>query len=370
MSKRLQPVSVNDQASIDSLKAFGIEMDADGKPKAVEGAFQGDLLPAKPVPEVISGPETVTVQMTNLEPPTPLQEDTIEVPPVEPTAELPKEVLPEPLKGEEKREHDARQAQREMSKTQLKLDKTVSEITKRQAELDEQLRKLTALQETSGFYPADLNPADAETVANYRQEYGEAVSVMEAIVAPVYKYLSQMREQINGVVKQQGEYFGKLKEEEVLGAVYSKIPKAKVQQISESPEFIQWLSNKPNSKRTLYVDVLNNTTKYSSEDALDIFAEYSKDTGIDLGMVGSKPKPQPPVMDRAPVLKSGSALPPAVAPVQQPTNDPNRPLSVSEFNNFSALLAEAKTNEQKDILMKRLHATPINSKNVAFAELM
>ena len=367
MSKKSQPISPHDQATLDNLKSLGIELDESGKPKAVEGgAFQGELFPAKSEPGIVSSPEVVTVQPLQQETPTPLQEEPVEVPPVETTAELTQETQ-EPLKGEAKREHDARQAQREMSKTQLKLDKTVAEITRRQSELDEQLRKLTALQSTTGFYPESLNPADAATVAQYREDYGEAVGVMEAIVAPVYNVLSQLREQINGVVRQQGEYFGKLKEDEVLGAVYSQIPKDRVQQISESPEFVQWLASKPNSKRTLYVDVLNNTTRYSSEDALDIFAEYAKDTGINI--MGSKPKPQAPAMDRAPVLKSGSALPPA-APVQPIANDPNRPLSVSEFNNFSALLDAARTNEQKDILMKRLHSTPMNSKNVAFASLM
>jgi len=367
MSKNRQPISANDQATLDSLKTLGIEFDESGKPVPVEGgAFQGELFPAKPEPGIVSSPEVVTIQPSQS--PTPLMEETEEVPPVQEAAE-PTQEAPEPLKGEAKREHDARQAQRELSKTQLKLDKTVAEITRRQSELDEQLRKLTALQSTTGFYPENLNPADAATVAQYREEYGEAVGVMEAIVAPVYQVLSQLREQINGVVKQQGEYFGKLKEDEVLGAVYSKIPKERVQQISESNDFIAWLSSKPNSKRTLYVDVLNNTTKYSSEDALDIFAEYAKDTGTDI-MNGSKPKPQIPAMDSAPMLKKGSDFP-SVAPVQQqPANDVNRPLSVSEFNNFSALLEGARTNEQKDILIKRLNLTSIDPRKVQFAKLM
>ena len=372
MSRNRQPVSPHDQAVLDNLKALGLDIDpATGKPSVVEGgAFQG-LLPEARGPVIIDSPEVVTVVPTSQDP-EPLVE---EFPELSSSPEVVEEPVQEPkeeqLKGEAKREHDAREAQRQMSKTQLKLDKTVSEINRRQAELDEKLQKLSALQATTGIFPTDLNPADAETVKQYREEYGEAVSVMEAIVAPAFNAIAQVREQLNGIVQQWGEQTSRQKEEAVLGAVYSKIPKERVAQITESDEFIGWLSDKPQSKRNLYVDILNNTSRYSSEEALDIFSEFSKDSGIELGLGGKHhpaAKHQAP-MDKAPTLRTGNSLPPVTPHAQPIANDPNRPLTLDELSNFSELLSSAR-GEQKDILLKRLNATNINIDGNAYAQTL
>lgn len=369
---KLQPISPHDQATLDMLKAAGIELDpATGKAKALEGGpFQGSEPSADPRgPVIIPGPETVTV-LPNTEPLTydESEEEATEgeeVPPA-PEAAEPEPEKPEPetpaLKGEAKREHDARAAQREMSKTQLKLEKTLNEVNKRFGDLDDQIQKLAALQNSVGHVPVDLNPADEAVVSQYREDYPEAVSVMEAIVAPVYNMLSQVKDQVNGVIQRQGEFFSRMKEDEVFGSIYSKIPKEQVQAITDSPEFISWLSDKPKSKRDLYVDVLNNTSKYAAEDALDIFQEYAKDTGADIGVNGSRPKTkrETPPMDAYPALRSGSALPEARRPQRTVDDIANTPLSQEEMANFKDLLEAAPTNEQKDIILKRLRLTQLS----------
>lgn len=376
-SSRTIALSVNDRANQERLAALGIKVNPDGTYEESGGkAFEGQEEPNPPASGDPSAPvvESVsTVQtLASFEP---LEEEPSEdVLPAQPAAEPIQEPLPaKPRDGEQtpeglaKREADARAAQQAMSKAQAKLDKTLNEVNRRFGDLDDQIQKLAALQTTVGSIPPDLNPADAATVAQYREDYPEAIGVMESLVAPIYNMLSQVREQINAVVKQQSEFFVRLKEEEVFGGVYSKIPKERVAQITESPEFIEWLSGQTPSVRKLYIGILNETSRYSAEEALGVFNHFSKDTGIDIGLNGSRLQPKPqraptPPMDSYPTLRTGSALPAAPTPQQvkhAELPESERPLSPQEQRDFKQLVANAQGARERDMLYKRLNLTPL-----------
>ena len=373
-------LSSQDQDNLDRLASLGLDVDPATGAIMDKGAFQGAFQGGQDLnkePDDHFGPMVESTSTTQ----TVSSFDKTEEEPVDGVLPAPAaEPVPEPHKvkdGEQtpeglaKREADARKAQQELSKTQLKLEKTLGEVNKRFGDLDDQvnkrfgdlddqINKLAALQATMGSVPSDLNPADAETVSQYRRDYPEAVGVMESIVAPFCTQLSQVREQLNAVVRQQGEFFTKVKEEEVFGGVYSQIPKERVQQITDSPAFIEWLSDQSSAIRKLYVGILNETSRYSSEDALGVFKHFSKDTGTDVGLNGSHPHAHhaPPQMDRAPALRSGSALPPVPDSRRTTVTNEETPLAKDELLNFGQLMREASP-EQRETLNKRLRLTQV-----------
>jgi len=354
----------NDKAMSNRLAALGITIDKDGQ--FVGNPFQGSPDPATGPDNI--GPDEAAVE--SVDPFGKIDDENLEVPP------SPDETAPEPpetsddypdsehkLKGLEKREADARAAQAAMSKTEARLKLMESSLNQRIAELDEDIKRLASLHATVGPVPSDLNPADAATLANWREEQPEAIAVMEAIVAPIYTVVAQLREQTNGVVQKMGEYFAAQRMAKVNEGIYSKIPEHKIKKITESPEFIDWLSHKPASKKNLYVNILTKTSNYTPEEALEIFQEYSKDMGIDVGLNGAAPKPRP-TMDRAPALRSGGALP------ENPRREQNRNaltlLSPDEMANIGRLLSEGSV-EQRDHNRKRLELTLPNTDLSAWA---
>jgi hypothetical protein len=368
-----QPISDHDQAHVDLLKSVGLELDpVTMRPRVVdEKAFQGVTKPSDGIPEPVSGSQTVTV-LPSAEPIEIEEEEIPAVPPVPIEPESTESLPPKKPEGEEKRLQDTREAQQKLSKLDKKiqdkeaaLNKLSDDITRKQSALEDQINKLAALQATSGgIYPEHLDPADAETVANFRKEYPEAVSVMEAVVAPVYDALSKLSERVNGLLQQWGEQVSKQRETEILEGVYQKIPKERVDQIVKSDDFGEWLAGKPERKRLLYIDILNNTTKggYTSADALDVFDEFSKDTGVKLITNGKAPRRETPPMDETPRLRTGSALPTAAPPAPARPNPSNElaPLSLQEAANFKYLLEEAPTLEARNILLQRLSLTQLS----------
>ena len=202
-----------------------------------------------------------------------------------------------------------------MSKTEARLKVLEASLNQKAEALDEQIQRLASLQATVGALPADLNPADAATLADWRENQTEAVSVMEALIAPYHTALGQIREQVNGLVRQMGEFFSKSKADEVFGQLYSRVPKAKLDSLEHEPVFLDFLSRKPNRKRALYVDMMQNTSRYTPDDVLDMLGEFCLATGFDLGLKqpGAGPA-QRPAMDSAPRLRSGAALPETPAP--------------------------------------------------------
>ena len=371
MSKVKAPAarpSPNDQSNLDMLASMGIHVNPDGSVSSTDEAFQGTSSLGTPDPGY-SG-STATVQTTqDVHTYDRLEEDGEEEetqPGVnldEPEAPLPPTKKPgdgeQTPEGLEKREASAREAQRQMSKAQAKLDETLKLVNKRFGDLDDQIRKLEVIQATVGTLPPELNPADSETVNQFRADYPTETAVFEAMVAPVYNLISQIREQVQGIVQSQGAFFSKLKEDEVFTGVYAKIPEARVKQITDSPEFIEWLSEKPPAKRNLYVSIINETSRYSAEEALDVFSEFSKDTGTDIGLNGKTHHPTPaPEMDSSPRLRSGNALPETPAP-QRRTPTELTPLSSQELATFGHDIQNLPPGEAA-VLRKRFELTQLN----------
>jgi len=347
--------SPNDKAMQQRLASLGVTLNADG---SVSGnPFQGSVTPA-------SGPDSIGPEGEVEQPGDPfgrIEEEQSE-PEALPNPELAaheqevpeSEETSEPrLKGLEKREADARAAQAAMSKTEARLKLMEASVNQKMADLDEHINRLASLQATVGPMPTDLNPADAETLANWREEQPEAIAVMEAVVSPLYALFSQMREQVNGMIQKQGEDFAKQRQAQVNEGIFSKIPQAKVKEITESPEFVDWLSRKPDKKKNLYVDILTQTSKYTPEEALEVFQEYAMATGASIGQNEARERPK---MDRAPNLRSGGALPETQEAPRRNNNSTLTPLSQNELANVSRLLYEGSV-EQRDHFRKRLELT-------------
>ena len=354
--------SPNDKVGLDVLAQAGFDRDPATGQMVHKSSFEGGTDDVTSDPGNPFGSQgTVETTHTILPGQDRLEVDNEDEPLPEESAEVETQSTRPPKQTEEglaKREADAREAQRAMGKAQAKLDATLAQVNKRFGDLDEQIQRLSAIQVTSGGIPSDLNPADPATVQQYREDYPEAVGVMEALTAPLYQIISDLREQVKAVVNQQGQYFSKLKEEEVFGSIYSKISKEKVAATTSDPVFLDWLASRPPMKQKLYVDVLNNTSRYTADEALDVFKEFEKDTGINLGMNGKTPR-QAPAMDTAPRVRTGSALPPTQQhPTQTPTED--TPLSPVELRTFSKDLQEARTERDRQILLKRFSLTQIN----------
>jgi hypothetical protein len=328
-------VTVNDDGSIssDAFEGDGFIGEEPG-----DGTEVDEPTPARPAVDRIEVEDDVVADLPGDEP----AERTDHAAPRKPGEQT--------EEGLAKREADARKAQSELSKTQVKVNAQMAALDKRISDLDDKIQQYAVLQATAGSLPTNLNPADEETVSQYREDYPEAVGVMESIAAPLYGEISRLREQLNAVVKKQGEYFSDLRTKEVFGAIYAKIPNAT--EIAESPEFHAWLGNiRSDRKRALYADIISNTTNYTTEDALEVFEEYAQATGTNLGT----PKPvHHTEMDRSPAMRSGSALPEAPAPRRNNPSNALTPFSMEELSHFGELIREAQTPQERDILNKRL----------------
>jgi hypothetical protein len=358
-------LSTQEQANLDRLQSLGVSIGADGAVQMDAGIFQGTADPTQLMDpdEFGSGTEVASVTHT-VSPFDRLEEDTpMEALPADEAA-VPEPVAPpeahrQTEEGLAKREADARKAQQEMSKTQARLDKTLSEVNKRFADLDQHIRKLEVLQTTVGSVPTGMQPASSELVEQYRSDFPEPVAVMEAMVAPLYNTLAKL----NGQIETLSKFYADTQEEKVFSGVYKAIPKARVEEITQSVEFSNWLADIAPAIRNLYIKIMNETSNYSAEDALNVFSHFAKDTGIDVGLGRSATVPPPvvPAMDRAPSLRSGSALPRPVETQARNTNQNElRPLTMLEAQNFGRMIRDAQTNEERDILTKRLNLTQLN----------
>ena len=343
-----RPISASDKERIEELKAMGITLDANGNPTG--DPFQGTPTPG-------ASPDDLGLEEDD-DPPEPfarLQEDDPEpLPGDDPAAQI-QDPEPEPAtpRGLEKREQDARKAQSEMSKTEARLKILEANLNQKADSIDAQLQQLAALQATVGTLPADLDPADASTLAQWREDQPELIQVMHALIAPYHQAIGQMREQVTGLTRQLGEFLSKTKSNEVLGQLYGKVPKEKLEALQGEPKFIDWLSRKPERKRAIYLDYMVNTSRYTPDDVLDMLDEFSLATGYDLGMKTAPAKPERPAPPSAPRLRSGSALPEPEAPRRPDPNAELTPLSPDEMANISDLLGKA-TPQQSDLYQKRL----------------
>lgn len=364
------PLDATAKANLDRLRSLGINVD----PKTGEATttpFQGSPQPDTDPDELGPGVQATVTRTEPFQPDDRIVDDQPELP-AEPSAAAPEPPPHEPgaqtPEGLAKREKDAREAQAAFSKAQAKLDKTLMTVEQKMSDLNQKIDQLAALQVTTGGIPPDLNPADAATVAAYRENDPDAVGVMEAIAAPLYAQISSLQDRLSSVVNQVGDFLNEARQEKVLGKVYARIPKEKVDQITESPEFLTWLSETPEPLRASYIAIFNSTAKYSSDAALRALRDFGRDSGIDVGL-DNKPAQAPrrpePQMPTTPALRSGSALPPPAPPHPRTQNEVT-PLSPEERASWTADFANARTDAERNLLKARLAATEFNFNPGAF----
>jgi hypothetical protein len=377
-------LSLNDQAALDKLNdrlgikvdpktgalssdsGFQVNVDAEGKATVmrdttVQGSvFEGD---EDPVDGSDTGFGSTLLQTEHEAVVSPLEQDRLEsesgdLPSDEAVPDPEIEAQPEKSKGLDKREADARKAQSEMMKTKNSLDKTKLEVEARIAEFQDLVQQAEVLKVTgSAFVPPDLNPADEATISEYRRDFPEAVGVMEALVAPVYAALGQIREQVNATAQRLGEHFAKQRSEAVQAEIYKVIPAPRLEQIKSSPEFLDWLTNLPKKKQNYIFAAMDGpASTLDPNDVLEVLKDFSRATGQDIGINAPAPAPQRrdrPAMDTAPVTGTGSALPEAPRAAR---NNQLRPFTTEEMLQPGFLktgLSEGSPQE-REIFRKRL----------------
>ncbi len=292
-----------------------------------------------------------------------LQEETTEEDhpgeaPADSSRELPDEAPKENPKGLEKREVDARDAQRAMSRTQVKLDATEKRIDEKFKSLSEMIARLTKLQGTVGQIPEDFPLASDETMATWKKDYVEALSVINTQIAPVYRLLSTLQEQVNQLVSVQTETYTKARAAETLDVVYAQIPQPLAKRIAESQEFFDWYQDQPVDMQPIIKRAIEATDTVDPKTTLKIYRDFSRDTGIQIPGLDETPAAPiaRPRMDTHPSLRGGGPRVRVRTPIR--ANDTTAPLSIQELNNYQALLAQASEPE-KAILRKRMALTSI-----------
>lgn len=356
--------------NLSRLESLGIKVDpATGALAAVEGGpFQGTPNPTDDPNDLGSNVKVIPQDPTvTIDPMAPLESDEPEpAPEPEPANEPESDTEPEPEPGRKpgaqteeglkKREENARAAQREASKAQAKLDKTLRDVNDRLAALDQKLQEVTAAPRAKegSFLPPDLSPADQKAIAEFREDNPEAVGYLDALVSPLYNQLSVLSDRLNAGLQQVGQFVSEQRSGQMFSEVYQQVSKAKLDAANDA--LVEWLATihegDPETARH-YADVLNDGTgRYKPAAALRILKQFSNETGYDLSVNGPAPKPVPE-MDKAPALRSGSALP---QPAPKPANQrPSAlvPLTDAEAANFDDILARARTEEERGVLMKR-----------------
>lgn len=270
------------------------------------------------------------------------------------------------LKGMAKREQDARDAQRAMSKVQLKLDKTMEQINsmmsdlgERQARLEESIQRLSTMRATTGEVPADLTPASDEVMDTWKNDYAEALSVIDARVAPLYASVSRFEARMSELVGMFEQARRATREQEIESEVYSKIPKATLKRVVESEVFVKWFQEQSPEYQTVIRNAVEKTTTVHPKTTLKVFRDFSSDTGIQIPGLNqpAQHQPQPESMDTTPLPRGGVLT---ARMRQAPANNlANTPLSPSELMNLKNTMATS-TEAEKAILRQRLSLTQIN----------
>ena len=268
--------------------------------------------------------------------------------------------------GLTKRELDARDAQRRMSKVQVKLDKTVeaiesmmSALGERQAGIEAMLQRLSTMRTTTGEIPDDITPASDEVMAVWKKDYDEALSVIDYRVAPLYASLSKCEARIEELVGAIEQSRRVSKVQEIETEVYSKIPKATLKRIVESDVFVHWFQDQSPEYQAVIRNAVEKTTMVHPKTTLKVFRDFSSDTGIQIpGLTAQQAQQLETVqMDTAPQPRGG------VQPVRQrqaPANVlANTPLSNTELMDLKNTMARS-TEAEKAILRQRLALTQIN----------
>lgn len=267
-------------------------------------------------------------------------------------------------KGLEKREQDAREAQRRMESARGALKEILEEA-------NEAIARLATLRNGVELRIPEMNPATQEEVEEYRRLYPTEHAVMESLVKPLYEALQQVHAHVLSLVDSMADSARAKASRSSISAVQHYVPSAK--QIVASEGFRTWIQGLPGAIGRLYIDVVNRTPNYEPGDILKMFKDYEDATGVavfandwipgdELGFQGGvqqqsavRPNQGPRKLDRGRGGYSGGAMPQRPRQGQgQARPDALTPLSPEEMANFRSLMANAKTPAERDTLTKRL----------------
>jgi hypothetical protein len=277
-------------------------------------------------------------------------------------------------KGVDKRIQDAKEAQRGLSKAQVKLDAMHANLEQKIILLDSKMKELKDLRKSLDQVASDFSPADAETVRLYKEADEDAFRVMQSVVAPALRAVAELSDRLNRLETQNADS----RADRIFQEIYRSIPKERIDELSVDPAFRGWLDALPKKIQSTYKSILSSTEDLDSPaDALAVFSHFTRDTGIPTLVNGKAPKRDRLPVDTVPALRTGSSLPSAPArqatrQTQKPDSE-SKPLSIEERSNFKkliqgidvqasngAILKGAKTQQEKDELLSRLNATPIS----------
>jgi hypothetical protein len=373
-SKTYEKLSAHERAQREKLAKLGIVIDPENGPSFSEDsaetpnpAIVGSELPDESVEDPGSDADTGEEDIDRYAPIEPVDEDT------DADSPLGDDPTPAP-KGVDKRIHDAKAAQREMSKAQVKLDAMHANLEQKILLLDSKMKEMKDLRKSLDQVASDFSPADAETVRLYREADEDAFRVMQSVVAPALKAVAELSDRLAKLEAHNADS----RADRIFEEIYRSIPKERIDELSVDPVFQGWLSALPKKIQSTYRYILGSTADLDSPaDALAVFSHFTRDTGVPTLVNGKAPKRERIPVDSIPDLRTGSSLPriPEKSSARQ-TQKPNgefEPLSIEERSNFKKLiqgidvqaqngtiLHGAKTQQEKDKLLSRLNATHIS----------
>ena len=358
-------------ANREKLAALGVSIDdATGKASAVEGAASdlnlgGDVDLSPEIPTLGEGRvDHVVSPFARLD----SDEASLESPAPAATLDEPTPTLPEEPRGLAKREQDARRAQSDMSKTQVKLEATearmheMSSFLESQfARMSEQIERLQALQVSVGDIPTDMSPAGDEVLAKWKNEFSEALSVIDARVAPLFRIVKGLESTLMALIESQGSAIADMRSDRNLSQIYQWMPEDRAKQIANSQEFTDWYREQDADYRTIIKKVVEQTSTVSLKAFKKVFTDFGRDTGIDLGLPTSEPAARRTAtepVDTYPRARA-AATPTRTVQVSRAPDD-STPLSIEEMRSFHSDMAAARTPEERQKLLRRMGATNIN----------
>ena len=265
----------------------------------------------------------------------------------------------EPLTGLAKREADARAAQSEMSKTQTKLLAMEKRLEGMFHQIGDRIEQLQALQVSVGDVPSNLKPASEEVMAKWEDQYDEALSVIDARVAPLYRAIKGLELAFNSYVDTQKKHLAETRATEVRAAVFSILPEVTAKRVVGSQEFLAWYKQQDPAFRETIRQVVEETDSVHPDTFRKVFRDFSRDTGIDIGL--DRPAPQgvqeSAPTDTYPSVRSAASPSRTKTPGRAP--DETTPLTVDEMLNYQTLMVNADPR-QRAILAKRAAITQLS----------
>lgn len=274
--------------------------------------------------EVVPNPE----DLNNPPVPDPGQEDHVEEPPQDEVAANPEESVetnppPSKPKGEhdwEKRERDAKEAQRKLSIERTKLSETIRQIEEREKAQQEQAKRVEELLkqlDAKLATPAPEPPKPQfempkfelpEDLADIERDLPEVSKLSKAVV---HKMLTPALEKLEALEKREAEREAALRKAEEEKALFIERQKAaelmeEIQkahpdafEVASSADFQAWLEEQPPA----WKDIVVNTYKYTAKDAVRVLGEYKRETSP----APATPPPAPRGPEARPRIRSSAS---------------------------------------------------------------